>query len=160
MQLERGFTLIELMIALVIGLIIMSAVFTVFDSVQATNRATTALHQQQETLRYAAYTVDRLAASSTHIQLTNTALSTTLPAGVANCLGQQLTAQQINVIGLTDNRLTCTVDAVVWPLTAANISTLTFTTVQPSTVSTEIEIGSTTTAFWSTSRFIASTEQL
>lgn len=159
MQLERGFTLIELMIALVVGLIILAGVFTIFESVQATNRAAAELHQQQETLRFAAYTIDRLAASSIDISSTSTALSTTLPAGVANCLGQTLTAQQINVIGLVNNRLACTVDTVVWPLTASNVSVLTFTTVQPGTVSTEIEIGSTVTRFWSTSRFIASTEQ-
>ena len=57
---SRGFTLIELMIALVLGLLMIGATVTVFLSNQQTSRTMTELGNAQEAFRFASHTIMRV----------------------------------------------------------------------------------------------------
>ena len=57
---SQGFTLIELMIALVLGLLMIGATVTVFVSNQQTSRTMTELGNAQEAFRFASHTIMRV----------------------------------------------------------------------------------------------------
>ena len=65
---SRGFTLIELMIALVLGLLIIGATVTVFISNQQTSRVKTELGNAQEAFRFASQTIMRVVQQGSAIQ--------------------------------------------------------------------------------------------
>ena len=65
---SRGFTLIELMIALVLGLLIIGATTTVFLSNQQTSRVKTELGNAQEAFRFASQTIMRVVQQGREIQ--------------------------------------------------------------------------------------------
>ncbi len=56
----QGFSLVELMIAMVIGLILLAGVGTVFISTQQTSQTKRALDNAQETLRYTHQSISRM----------------------------------------------------------------------------------------------------
>jgi len=65
---SRGFTLIELMIALVLGLLIIGATTTVFLSNQQTSRVKTELGNAQEAFRFASQTIMRVVQQGSEIR--------------------------------------------------------------------------------------------
>ena len=116
---QKGFSLIELMIAMLIGLIVIAGTFSVLESTQATNRVSAALDARQDSVRYTAYTISRLVSVSSSINTsTASSLSLSLPAdpNVRNCIGQPLTTAEVNVISVINNQLTCTIGTTDWPL--------------------------------------------
>jgi type IV pilus assembly protein PilW len=56
---ERGVTLIELMVALVIGLIVSLAIYTVFSNFEGRKRTTTSVNDIDQTASYASYLIDK-----------------------------------------------------------------------------------------------------
>lgn len=58
-QVERGVTLIELMVALVIGLILSLAIYTVFSNFEGRKRTTTSVNDIDQTASYASYLIDK-----------------------------------------------------------------------------------------------------
>ncbi|MDX9701377.1 MAG: prepilin-type N-terminal cleavage/methylation domain-containing protein [Rhodocyclaceae bacterium] len=56
----RGFTLVELMLGMVLGLFLMGGIMSVFLSNQATSTAKQALDRSQEHLRFGAHTITRM----------------------------------------------------------------------------------------------------
>ena len=65
---SRGFTLIELMIALVLGLLMIGATVTVFISNQQTSRVKTELGNAQEAFRFASQTIMRVVQQGSEIR--------------------------------------------------------------------------------------------
>lgn len=59
-----GFSLVELMIALVLGLLIIGGIITVFVSSQQSYRTKTAFDNAQEAFRFASHTITRVARSA------------------------------------------------------------------------------------------------
>ena len=64
---SRGVTLVELLIALVIGIFLIGGVFAVFQSNQQSYRSKMELDNAQEAFRYMSYTINRLTKSSKFI---------------------------------------------------------------------------------------------
>jgi type IV pilus assembly protein PilW len=58
-QAELGVTLIELMVALVIGLILSLAIYTVFSNFEGRKRTTTSVNDIDQTASYASYLIDK-----------------------------------------------------------------------------------------------------
>lgn len=58
-QAEHGVTLIELMVALVIGMIVSLAIYTVFSNFEGRKRTTTSVNDIDQTASYASYLIDK-----------------------------------------------------------------------------------------------------
>lgn len=85
---QKGVTLIELLISLVIGLIVIGAVSSVFLTILQTNRAKTAIDNSSETLRYAHYILTNQIRNASLMEVSSGGeLVLTLQRGVADCLG-------------------------------------------------------------------------
>ncbi len=127
---RTGFTLIEVMISLLLGIIVIGGIVTVFISNQQTYRATVALDNSQEAFRFASHTVTRVVRASRTVLADSDAaiLRLALPQdGITrNCLGRRLDwptsngelvvdenglpPTQINVFRLEGEDLVCEVD--------------------------------------------------
>ena len=110
-----GFTLIELMIALVIGLLIIGATVTVFVSNQQTSRVKTELGNAQEAFRFASQTIMRVVQQGSAIQNPGSdLLQVEVPPGEGrmDCLGRAVDAtidRSINTFLIADGQLRCEV---------------------------------------------------
>lgn len=62
-----GFSLVELMIALVLGLIIIGAIITVFVSNQASYRTKVAFDNAQEAFRFSSHTINRVVRAASQV---------------------------------------------------------------------------------------------
>ena len=124
---SRGFTLIELMIALVLGLLIIGATVTVFISNQQTSRVKTELGNTQEAFRFASQTIMRVVQQGSAIQdpgsdladaVDKPLLQVVVPPGVGrmDCLGRPVAApidRVINIFSINDDgELLCRVVVV------------------------------------------------
>jgi type IV pilus assembly protein PilW len=107
-----GLTLIETMIAMVIGLVILGAALSVFLSNQITFRDKTALDEAQESFRFVSHTINRLIKVSNDVASTSDANTLVLDvqggAGVRNCLGKPHTSgMEANTFSLAGNAIVC-----------------------------------------------------
>jgi len=117
---SRGFSLVELMVALALGLVMIGAVVTVFVSNQQSARTKQELDRAQEAFRFASYTIMRVVQQG-EIQEPNTSLPipellvVNLSPGEGNrdCLGQLVPGGIDHVRNTfsinTEGRLLCSV---------------------------------------------------
>lgn len=119
----HGFTLIELMIALVLGLLIIGATVTVFLSNQQTSRLKTDLGNAQEAFRFASQTIMRVVQQGRSMQDPGDARLRVVVApgeGKMDCLGgsadpddlDEEADRVINTFSIVDGALRCSVDVV------------------------------------------------
>ena len=114
-----GFTLVELMIALLLGVIVIGGIITIFVSNQQTYRTTVAMDNAQEAFRFAQHTITRVARSAgcppnpdpdvclaVRTDSNTTTLRLEIPRdGITqNCLGVRL-AEQLDEEGLPEFQL-------------------------------------------------------
>jgi prepilin-type N-terminal cleavage/methylation domain-containing protein len=116
---SQGFTLIELMIALVLGLLIIGATVTAFLSNQQTSRVMTELGNAQEAFRFASQTIMRVVQQGSSMRDPGTALLSVVIApgeGKMDCLGRPVGTTVDSVINTfsinVDGELLCRVDVV------------------------------------------------
>lgn len=123
---QQGFTLIELMISLLIGLFLMGGVISAFVVNQQTVNKKRDLDNTQEALRFSANTVSRIVRQADSISNTSTGtrlvVTFTGAAGLKNCLGQVLAGVQTNTFTYSNNQFLCNNTALVDDIT--NISFL------------------------------------
>ena len=118
---SQGFTLIELMIALVLGLLIIGATTTVFLSNQQTSRVKTELGNAQEAFRFASQTIMRVVQQGSALQGPgeDDLLRVVVPPGEGrvDCLGRVVAAptdRAINTFSINGaGELLCNVVVVV-----------------------------------------------
>jgi len=113
-----GFSLVELMIAMTLGLILLAGVGVIFISTQQSGQSKRALDNAQEALRYSSYSISRLTRIGTidRINSSDTNLRISLNRGAAtpDCLGNTATEINVQVVFSHDaanNELVCTVGA-------------------------------------------------
>ena len=110
----QGFSLIELMIAMVIGLILLAGVGTVFISTQQTLQTKRALDNAQEALRYAHQSISRIVKSGEINDASDAnrlVITFNRSAVTPDCLGGDLDAEVEVVYSLNQNdELECSVD--------------------------------------------------
>lgn len=110
----QGFSLIELMIAMVIGLILLAGVGTVFISTQQTLQTKRALDNAQEALRYAHQSISRIVKSGEINDASDAnrlVITFNRSAVTPDCLGGDLDAEVEVVYSLNPNdELECSVD--------------------------------------------------
>ena len=99
---NTGFSLIELMIAMTLGVIIIGAVGTVFISAQQSYRVKANFEEAQEAFRFASHVINRLVQSSESIiqpGSTGTELRIQLRGGpgIFNCIGQPILDSEVVV---------------------------------------------------------------
>ena len=101
-QVARGFTLVELLIALLLGALVIGGIATVFISSQQTNLRLTAYHNTQEALRYGSHAITRLIRGANSVAPSSaTSLVFQLDPfnnQTRNCLGQVVGATEFNRI--------------------------------------------------------------
>ncbi len=121
-SIQSGFTLIELMISLLIGLFIMGGVISAFVVNQQTVNTKRNLDNTQEALRFTANTVSRIVRQADSISNTSTSsqlvVSFTGGTGLKNCLGQVVSGVQTNTFTYSSNQLLCNNTALVGDITA------------------------------------------
>lgn len=112
---SKGFSLIELMVALSLGLIVILAVSTVFSSILETSRTRQQLDHAQEAVRFASHTIMRVVQQGV-IQRPDAAQELRVDIspgpGRADCLGNPLVAgtqPTTNTFFMDAGRLQCRV---------------------------------------------------
>ena len=127
---NRGVTLIELLIALIIGIFLLGGLFAVFQSNQQSYRSKMELDNAQETFRYMSHTINRLTKAATRVveAASDSELLLELVAGdgLKNCIGQNVTSTQINRIYLEDGDIKCSVSASLGEVLVSGVSNINF----------------------------------
>lgn len=113
---SRGFTLVELLIALLLGVLVIGGVATVFISSQQTYLRLTDYNNAQEAFRYASHAVTRVTRGAAAIAPSgNNDLVLELRPGPdgggtnQNCLGQPVTGTEFNRFCISNANLVCQV---------------------------------------------------
>ena len=91
----KGFTLVELMIAVAISGFVVLGVVSTYSSIHSTVQASRQLENAQEVIRYSSHVFSRSlkqAQNAANVNVTsvggvNNVLTVSLPAGATNCLG-------------------------------------------------------------------------
>ncbi|MFP4209436.1 MAG: PilW family protein [Wenzhouxiangella sp.] len=110
MSRNRGFSLIEMMVAMLIGLFIIAGVITVFDSNQQTSAVRRDLQNAQEAFRFSSYTISRVVRNASELDVEPDELTVTFDGGpgILDCLGQpQTTAGVENTFTVDGDALVC-----------------------------------------------------
>ncbi len=114
---QKGFTLIELMIAMVIGLFLMGGLISAFATNQKTVSTKRDLDNTIEALRFISGTVNRIVRQADSISSTSTtsqlAVTFTGATGLKNCLGQVVNGVQTDTFTYANNQLFCNGTALV-----------------------------------------------
>lgn len=114
---QKGFTLIELMISMLIALFLLSGVISAFVANQKTVSTKTTLDNSQEALRFSANTISRVVRQADSLSSTSNnsqlVVSFTGATGVKNCLGQTIAGTQTDTFTYSNNQLFCNNTALV-----------------------------------------------
>ena len=110
-----GLSLVELLVAMAIGLFLIAGVGTVFVSNQTSTKTKRELDHIQENFRFGANTLQRVLRQASAIDATSddTTLIVTLPEGAHNCLGATVaggTGGETNEFALEGSNLVCKID--------------------------------------------------
>lgn len=123
---ERGLSIVELLVAMVIGLFLIGGVVSVFVANQQSAAAKRNFDNSQEALRFMAATVGRIVRLGTAVEATSTAsqLVVTYPggAGVKNCLGVAVAGTQTDTFTRSGNELRCNGTTLLDGLSAVSFS--------------------------------------
>ena len=109
----QGFSLVELMVAMVLSLIIISAVIGVFAANQQTSRAQTDLNNAQEAFRFASHTIKRVVRQGAEIDIPasgewlRVVIKPKGENGYKDCLGREITIETTNTFSIVDGNLRC-----------------------------------------------------
>ncbi|MBU2892690.1 prepilin-type N-terminal cleavage/methylation domain-containing protein [Colwellia sp. D2M02] len=111
----RGFTLVELMIALAISGILLLGVVGTYSSISATIQASQELENAQEVIRYSGTVFTRSlkqVESTASVNVTNAGntLTVSLPANATSCLGTNPVAAFIEMYDFVAPNLTCSIN--------------------------------------------------
>jgi prepilin-type N-terminal cleavage/methylation domain-containing protein len=109
---QKGFTLIELMIVLLIGMFLLGGVISALVVNQQTVNTKTNLDNTQEALRFSVNTVSRVVRQADSLNLLSTGnqlvvTSVTGVTGLKNCLGQDIVGLQLDIFRYANNQLLC-----------------------------------------------------
>lgn len=122
---QVGFTLIELMIAMVIGLFLMGGLISAFATNQKTVSTKRNLDNTIEALRFISGTVNRVVRQADSIGNTSTAsqlaVTFTGATGLKNCLGQVVNGVQTDTFTYSNNQLLCNGTALVGEIGGINV---------------------------------------
>ena len=129
-----GFSLVELMIALVLGLLIIGGIITIFVSSQQSYGTKTAFDNAQEAFRFASHTIARVARSADSVDPTSTgvvlALRLTGVEGglVTDCLGTIVPVDTVVINRFQENagNLECVTDTATRTL-VSDVQSVSFT---------------------------------
>ena len=108
-----GLSLVELLVAMAIGLFLIAGVGTVFVSNQTSTKTKRELDRIQENFRFGANTLQRVLRQASEIDDTSddTTLIVTLPEGAHNCMGTTVAAGgQTNQFSLNGTTLECEIN--------------------------------------------------
>lgn len=110
-----GLSLVELLVAMAIGLFLIAGVGTVFVSNQTSTKTKRELDHIQENFRFGANTLQRVLRQASAIDAASnaTTLIVTLPEGAHNCLGATVaggTGGETNEFALEGSNLVCKID--------------------------------------------------
>lgn len=108
---QKGFTLIELMISMLIALFLLSGVISAFVANQNTVTTKNSLDNTEEALRFSAATISRVVRQADSLSGTSSnsklGVNFTGATGVKNCLGQSLAGTQTDTFTYSNNQLLC-----------------------------------------------------
>ncbi len=127
---QSGFTLIELMISLVVGLVIVGGAFATLLANQQSYRAKQELDHAQESLRFVSHGFSQVVRSSERIQegSSDKTLILRIPEGSVNCRGFVVSANEDNQLIIGNGSLNCvTPDGSIELINGVNSSSSTFT---------------------------------
>jgi prepilin-type N-terminal cleavage/methylation domain-containing protein len=118
---QKGFTLIELMIVLLVGLFLLSGVISAVVVNQQTVNTKTNLDNTQEAFRFSSSTISRIVRQADSLSSASTAnqlvVSFTGDTGLKNCLGQVVTGVQTDTFTYSNNQLLCNNTPLVGDIT-------------------------------------------
>ena len=107
----RGYTLLELMIAMVVGLVLISGIASAYAAIKATVLSSQQLADAQEVIRYSNRVLARSIKQSQSLPVvTATSVSIAQQAGVPACDGSVPAVPYSERFFVTDGYLTCQLD--------------------------------------------------
>ena len=131
LYINRGVTLIELLIALIISIFLLGGLFAVFQSNQQSYRSKMELDNAQETFRYMSHTINRLTKSATKVLPASSSSELFLElddgVGVKNCIGQEVTSTQSNRIFIDGSEIKCSSPGNPGEVLVSGVSNINFT---------------------------------
>ncbi|MBB1333324.1 prepilin-type N-terminal cleavage/methylation domain-containing protein [Pseudoalteromonas sp. SR44-5] len=110
----RGYTLVELMVALAAGSFLLAGVSLSYSAIKGTISVSKELENAQEVIRYTSKVFTRSikqTPSAPLVAADGSAITVTQPAGVITCNGSVSTADINEVYSLVGNNLMCTLGA-------------------------------------------------
>lgn len=113
---QRGFGLVELMVALVISLILIGGAISIFISAQQTSRAQQDLDEAQDAFRFGSQTIMRVVrqanelSSNSDEDVLRVRMDGAPDSGIRDCLGRQVVEMNVeSEFRLDGNQLSCRV---------------------------------------------------
>ncbi|NDY94274.1 PilW family protein [Wenzhouxiangella limi] len=110
---NQGFSLVELMVAMALSLIVISAIIGVFAANQQTSRAQADLNNAQEAFRFASHTIKRVVRQGDEIETPasgewlKVVIRPEGENGYKDCLGREITIETTNTFSIVDGNLRC-----------------------------------------------------
>lgn len=125
----KGFTLVELMVALAAGSFLLAGVSLSYSAIKGTINVSKELENAQEVIRYTSKVFTRSIKQT--IELPTVAadglsISIVQPSGVLMCTGEVSTAQATEVYSINDNNMQCAIDGAAPERLLTGVQSLTF----------------------------------
>lgn len=125
----KGFSLVELMVALAAGAFLLAGISLSYSAIKGTIQVSKELENAQEVLRYTSKVFNR---SIKQTQITpvisadKSMITITQPAGVIACDGQVTAVQVTEVYSLNDNNLMCSLNGAAAERLLTGVESLSF----------------------------------
>ncbi len=124
----KGFTLVELMIAMAVGTFLMLGIIGTYSSISASSQASKELENAQEVIRYSSNLFSRSLKQTTEsLTLTNgnQTIAVTQKANTRSCLGTLVVVDYIEIFTFTQPDLSCQITDLAGNQLVANTQILT-----------------------------------
>ncbi len=124
----KGFTLVELMIAMAVGTFLMLGIIGTYSSISASSQASKELENAQEVIRYSSNLFSRSLKQTTEsLTLTNgnQTIAVTQKANTRSCLGTLVVVDYIEIFTFTQPNLSCQITDLAGNQLVANTQILT-----------------------------------
>lgn len=125
----KGFTLVELMVALAAGSFLLAGVSLSYSAIKGTISVSKELENAQEVIRYSSKVFTRSIKQTTELPTVaadGLSISIVQPSGVLMCTGEVSAAKATEVYSINNNNMQCAIDGAAPERLLTGVQSLTF----------------------------------